>query len=47
MTTLRSATTSFEIVKELIHEGKILNLRKRFNIFRFEWEFVFEHIIKP
>ena len=47
MTTLRSTTTSFEIVKELIHEAKVLNLRKRFNILRWEWEYQFEHIIKP
>jgi hypothetical protein len=47
MTTLKSITTSFEIVKELLNAGKILKLRQRFNIFSWEWEYVFTHIIKP
>ncbi len=47
MTTLKSITTSFEIVKELIHEGKVLNLKQRFNIFKWRVEYIFEHIIKP
>jgi len=47
MTTLKSITTSFEIVKELTNQGKVLNLRQRFNIFKWEVEYIFEHIIKP
>lgn len=47
MTTLKSITTSFEIVKELTNQGKVLNLKQRFNIFSWEVEYVFTHIIKP
>lgn len=47
MKTLKSITNSFEIVKELINEGKVLNLKQRFNIFKWRSEFVVTHIIKP
>jgi len=47
MTTLKSITNSFEIVKELLNQGKVTKLRQRFNIFKWRAEYVFTHIIKP
>ncbi len=47
MTTLKSITTSFEIVKELTNQGRVTDLRQRFNFWAFRWEYVFTHIIKP
>jgi len=47
MTTLKSITNSFEIVKELLNQGKVTKLRQRFNFWAFRWEYVFTHIIKP
>ena len=47
MKTLKSMTNSFEIVKELLNQGKVTKLRQRFNIFKWRSEFVVTHIIKP